>query len=226
MPGCDGKIRRLSYPDMKNIVHLQDLVVEGLQDYSSYYPLTPDEVEMLLGKSGISLGAFKAEEELIGYAAAYFPGSRQDNLGLDMGFSGEKLLQAAHIETGLVHPSFRGQGWQYRLYKELIEDMVKQKKYRYIFSTVACDNYPALRNSIRLKLFIAGLREKYGNKLRYLLSRDLQWSFEINRDTIVKCRNTDIKLQQRLLEQGYCGFDVESETDAIIVSYGPKAPTV
>ncbi len=197
-------------------------MVEGLKDSSAYYPLTRDEVAMLLGKRGLSLGAYNSEEELIGYAAAYFPGNENDNLGLDLALSGNELLQVAHIETGLVHPSFRGRGWQGSLYQELIKGIVKQDKYRYILSTVACNNYPALRNSLRLKLSICSLREKYGNKLRYVLSCDLQNPLRICPITIIKCQNTDIELQQRLLGQGYYGFDVEYETDRLVVCYGLK----
>ncbi|PKM76298.1 MAG: hypothetical protein CVU90_13245 [Firmicutes bacterium HGW-Firmicutes-15] len=197
-------------------------MVEGLKDSSAYYPLTRDEVAMLLVKRGVSLGAYNTEEELIGYASAYFPGSETDNLGLDLALTGTELLQVAHIETGLVHPFVRGRGWQYRLYQELIEGIVQKKKYRYILSTVACNNYPALRNSLRLKLSISGLREKYGNKLRYLLLRDLQEPLRICPTSIIRCRHTDIELQQRLIGQGYYGFDVEYNSDALVVCYGLK----
>jgi len=222
LSSLDENIKQLSHPDIDDIIHLQDLVIGELRDSSSYYPLSRDEVAMLLGKPGISLGTFDSEGELIGYAAAYFPGSKRDNLGLDVALSGDELLHVAHIETGLVHPNFRGQGWQYRLYKELFKYIVAQDKYRFILSTVACNNYPALRNSLRLNLSITGLREKYGNKLRYLLIRDLQASFNICPDTIIKCRHTDIELQRRLLGQGYHGFDVENESDAMVVYYGLK----
>jgi ribosomal protein S18 acetylase RimI-like enzyme len=212
----------LTHLDLDNIIHLQKIVVEGLTESSAYYPLTIDEVAMLLGKRGISLGAYNTEEELIGYAAAYFPGNASDNLGLDLALSGNELLQVAHIETGLVHPSFRGRGWQKSLYQELLRGIAKQDKYRYILSTVACNNYPALRNSLKLKLSISGLREKYGNKLRYLVSRDLEETLRFCPDTIIRCQSTDIVSQQSLIGQGYYGFDVEYETNSLVVCYGLK----
>ncbi|MDD4801901.1 MAG: GNAT family N-acetyltransferase [Syntrophomonas sp.] len=218
----DGKISLLNYSDMSSIIHLQDLVVKELKDASSYYPLTPDEIELLLGQPGISVGTYNADGDLIGYAAAYFPGKATDNLGLDILLSASDLLQVAHIESGLVHPSCRGKGWQFKLYQELIKIIIKQGEYRYILSTVACNNYPALRNSIRLELLICGLREKYGNKLRYLLMRDLKEPVRICPHPITRCNNTNTELQQQLLVQGYFGYDVENKDGQAVVSYGLK----
>ncbi len=197
-------------------------MVTGLQDTSAYYPLTEDEVAMLLGERGVSLGAFSDEGELIGYAAAYFPGSSPDNLGLDLGLCSDRLLQVAHLEAGLVSPFYRGRGWQRRLYQELIKGLIAQGKYRYILSTVACNNYPALHNSLRLKLYITELREKYGNMLRYVLFRDIKEPININPASVISCRHTDIELQHRLIRQGYYGFDVKYNTDSLVIYYGVK----
>lgn len=201
-------------------MQLQDLVVKKLDDPSSYHPLSEDEVIMLLGKNGFTLGAFNNRQDLIGYASAYFPAGNADNLGLDMGFTGDQLLQTAHLEAGIVSPFFRRRGWQKKLYKALVKEIVRRGEYRYILSTVSCNNYPALRNSLQLKLYIASLREKYGGKLRYLLFRDLQELFSICPADIVKCPHTDIRLQQRLLDSGYRGFQVDYSPDGLMIHYG------
>lgn len=216
----DGYIRRLSVLDVDSIIHLQALITGSLKDSYIYHPLSNDEVAMLISQQGFSLGAFNNDGKLIGYAAAYLPSNSQDNLGLDLGICGLELLQVAHLEVGLVHPLYRGQGWQRNLYQYLIQGIMEQGQYRYILSTVACNNYPALHNSQQLYLYIRGLREKYTNKLRYLLIRDLWGRVNINPSSIIRCRHSDIELQHRLVEQGYYGFDVEHDDDALLIYYG------
>jgi len=179
-------------------------------------------VTSLLGEQGLSLGAYNSEAELIGYAAAYFPGKQADNLGLDLGFSQPELMRVAHLEVGLVHPFYRGRGWQSSLYQELIKALAKEGSYRYLLSTVAPHNYPALRNSLRLQLYIGALQVKYGDKLRYILIRDLEEPFNIYQKTIEICQVTDIELQQNLLQQGYFGFKVEYGTEQLLIYYGEK----
>ncbi|MGE5381377.1 MAG: N-acetyltransferase family protein [Methylocystaceae bacterium] len=208
--------------DIDKIISLQDLVVTGINDRDSFYPLDRDEVNGLLDQRGISLGAFNSENELIGYAAACYPGKSAANLGLDSGISAADLHRVAHLEVGIVHPDFRGQGWQSSLYQELIKLTLKQGGYRYILSTVAPDNYPALCNSLRLKLYISRILVKYGGKLRFILLRDLEETVNIDLDTVVKCQPTNIELQQYLLAKGYCGFDIERGIEQTLISYGLK----
>jgi ribosomal protein S18 acetylase RimI-like enzyme len=218
----DGSIRRVFYSDLVSIIKLQDEVVKGLEDSSAYYPLTEDEVIMLLDKKGFSLGAFNNEGELIGYAAAYFPGYSQDNLGLDLKFYESQLLQVAHIEAGFVSPSWRGQGWQFMLYQELIKGIISTGQYRYILSTVACNNYPALHNSLRLQLYITGLLQKYRNWLRYLLIRDINEPIYINKNANISCHPLEIDRQLELLKQGYYGFAVKNVDNSLLIYYGNR----
>ncbi len=172
------------------------------------------------------MGAFNAEDDLIGYASAYFPACQTDNLGLDLGLPEPELERVAHLEAGLVHPSWRGRGWQSSLYQELIKAIKKQGGYRYLLSTVAPNNYPALRNSLALQLYICDLRVKYGDKLRYLLLLDWEAPVTIRPDTIIKCPASNIKCQQDLLRQGYYGFDIEYEKDELLLYYALKDLTL
>lgn len=184
-----------------------------IKNPASYYPLSSAEIALLLGKSGYCVGAFNAGQELIAFAAAYFPGAQADNLGLDLGFTGPQLGQAAHLEAGIVHPLFRGHHLQKRLYRELLEAIAKSGSYRFILSTVAPDNYPALINSLNLSLCICKLQLKYNHLLRYVLIHDLKEPVNILPDTIIKCRLADLETQRILLNHGYYGFDITNDGD-------------
>lgn len=205
--------------DQAMVASLQAEVTASLSNRGLYYPLHDEEILALLGLEAISLGAF-AGDRLIGYAAACFPGVNEDNLGRDLEFGPEELAVTAHLEVGMVHPSFQGQGLQLRLYQDLITAVEKTDRCRYLLSTVAPDNYPALANSLRLGLYIKKLDYKYGGRLRYLLARDFKKPLRIDKLSVCTCETTDLTGQQNLLRQGYCGFDLIRSTPGVLVYYG------
>lgn len=210
----------LSLGDINNILHLQELVIAGIKNTASYYPLSYAETSQLLdNRHGYCLGAFDAEDELIAFAAACFPGMGNDNLGLDLGFENRRLEEVAHLEVGIVHPEYRRQGLQIKLYRGLLEAIRQREGCRYVLSTVAPDNYPALANSLKLDLLICKLLFKYNQLLRFLLFYDLTQPARMIPQSIVTCPAADLPRQQELLNQGFYGFDLKN-ADEPVISYG------
>jgi len=181
-----GVIKQLNQKDRVRVACLQQAVVAAIKNPATYYPLQEDEIILLLSPPAISLGAW-VDEELVGYAAAGFPEPGQHNLGVDLGLDFGELSQVAHLEVGIVHPDYQGCGWQYRLYQELIQTVAATGRCRYLLSTVAPDNYPALSNSLRLGLYIRSLGYQYDDKLRYLLIRDCADEIHFDPDNIQLC---------------------------------------
>ncbi|MDD2619960.1 MAG: GNAT family N-acetyltransferase [Syntrophomonadaceae bacterium] len=212
------KIQKLSKHNLAEIIDLQSEVGRNLSDQSLYYPLLPEEAMDMLNNKGFSLGIFNLGNRLIAYAAVRFPGEDPDNLGIDSLEKGE-LARVAHIEAGLVHPDFRGLGLQKLLYREAINLTRQTGKFRYLYSTVACHNYPALANSLDLGLMIADLKIKYSGHLRYVLFQDWEQPVFVDRKAAIKVDSGDREQQKALLEDGCLGFKIEIYQTNILVHF-------
>ncbi|MDD3270237.1 MAG: hypothetical protein PHX14_13045 [Syntrophomonadaceae bacterium] len=216
------EIKRLSGLDLPRIMELQNMVLKVLGDHSLYYALAQAEVEAMLGEQGLSLGIYAEEQHLIAYAAVRFPGSEPDNLGIDSKLNHEELTRVAHIEAGLVHPDFRGQNLQKLIYEEAILQTRMLGRFRHLYSTVACHNYPALINSLKLGLVITALETKYGGYLRYVLYQDWAQPLSIDRSQVFKVACGDRERQEALLAEGWLGFAWEKNENQMLLHYGRR----
>lgn len=213
------QIVKLSRHNSEAIIDLQRVIVQNLADPSLYYELTPQEVMDMLASKGLCLGIFDFNKRLIAYAAMRFPGANPDNLGIDMNLKDGELVKVAHIEAGLVHPEFRGQGLQKLLYREAVRQTRAIGRFRYLYSTVACHNYPALANSLALNLLIADLKIKYSGYLRYVLFQDWEQPLLLDLDKPVQVDSRDIEKQRVLIETGFYGYRIESQQGNRLIYY-------
>lgn len=211
--------RRLAEPDLAKIIELQNVVWGELADPNLYYPLSSREIEEMLEEKGLSRGAFLPGEQLIGYAAMRFPGNAADNLGRGRELDARELLQVAHIEAGLVHPLFRKRGLQRLLYSEGINETRAAGRFRYLFSTVACNNYDALSNSLQLGMLIGDLSLKYEGYLRYVLFQDLQEPAVLDLDQICTLEIGAREEQEGLIKRGFWGFKLERKYKPVRLCY-------
>lgn len=216
------EIKRLSGLDLPRIMELQNRVLKALADHSLYYALVPAEVEAMLGDQGLSLGIYAEDQHLIAYAAMRFPGSEPDNLGMDGCLTNDELARVVHIEAGLVHPDFRGQSLQKLVYEEAIRQTRMLGRFRHLYSTVACHNYPALVNSMKLGLAVTALREKYNGYLRYVLYQDWEQPLSIDRGQVLKVACGDRERQEALLAEGWLGFAWEKNENQMRLHYGRR----
>lgn len=125
--------------------------------------------------SGGEAECFKEKERsdrLVGFLAVHIPGLSEENLGYDLGWSEEKLLAAAHMESAAVKQAHRGHGLQVRLMQEA-EERLRAAGYGYALATVHPDNLASLRSMERTGYQIGATKEKYGGKLRYILWKAL-----------------------------------------------------
>ncbi|MGN0907857.1 MAG: GNAT family N-acetyltransferase [Bullifex sp.] len=108
-------------------------------------------------------------------AAAFsmtFPGLDEENLGYDIGLSGNELLKVAHMDVAAVNPAYRGMGLQKRLMK-MGEDDAKALGYHYLMCTIHPDNAPSLKSALSLGYHIVLTKEKYGGKIRHILLKEV-----------------------------------------------------
>ena len=207
----------LTEDQLPEVLALQQRIIAVLEQPDFLQPLTEEEFVYILRGNGMMAGAF-VDNHLIAFRAMLDPGEDEEHLGIDAGVSLNELSSVLYSEISGVDPDYRGHGLQTILGKWLMEH-VERDRYRYICTTVAPFNIPSLKDKFALGLRIKELKMKYGNKLRYILFKDLQ---EPSRGTTseqqsVLMENTE--QQQKLLKEGWGGEYIEKKDDRWYVIY-------
>ena len=128
-------IRRAGGQDLPAILAIVDAALKSLADPTLFLSDGIDFYRSHLTSKGFTL---LAEES--GSASAYlvirFPGTEDDNLGLDLGFSETELRKVAHMESVAVLPQRRGNGLQKKI------DCRSRKATARIYPLFPCNRIP------------------------------------------------------------------------------------
>ncbi|MDN4101440.1 GNAT family N-acetyltransferase [Bacillus cereus] len=210
----------LSLEHIKQILSLQNIVVEALEDKSRLQPLSQEEFQYILEGNGMMIGAF-IENELIAFRALLVPPIDDEHLGLDIGLPESELHRVIYQEISNVHPNCRGNGMQKILANVIMDELQKEdSKYDYVCCTVAPFNIPSLKDKFAQGMEIAALKEKYGGSLRYVFMKKLRGDKESDWTDIQSILMSDASEQQALLSEGYLGYEMEKTADTFIVKFG------
>ncbi|OED06114.1 benzoate transporter [Bacillus cereus] len=210
----------LSLEHIKQILSLQNIVVEALEDKSRLQPLSQEEFQYILEGNGMMIGAF-IENELIAFRALLVPPIDDEHLGLDIGLPESELHRVIYQEISNVHPNCRGNGMQKILANFIMDELQKEdSKYDYVCCTVAPFNIPSLKDKFAQGMEIAALKEKYGGSLRYVFMKKLRGDKESDWTDIQSILMSDASGQQALLSEGYLGYEMEKTADTFIVKFG------
>ncbi|MDV6379164.1 GNAT family N-acetyltransferase [Sporosarcina sp. GW1-11] len=206
----------LTEEQLPEIMALQETVVAVLEKPEFLQPLTEADYLYILKGNGMMAGAF-VDDKLIAFRAMLDPGEDDEHLGVDAEVPTEQLTSVLYSEITGVDPAFRGNGLQTILGKWLMEH-VDADRYRYICTTVAPYNIPSLKDKFALGLQVAALKVKYGNKLRYILIKDLEASVQTKAKQEQRVLMSDTEQQQQLLADGWIGQRMEQlDTDWYVV---------
>lgn len=179
-----------------------------------------ETMEADLKNGGMIIGAVNGSGQLIAYRFISFPGFGEHNLGRDIGFNQKQLQRAAHLETTVVDPSYRGNGLQGETLKAAIP-LIQEQGFDQLLCTVSPKNPYSLYNILSNGLNIRALKLKYPDeeapkgKWRFILHRDLTQG---QRGSILEQYHVDISnfLKQRhLLDLGFIGDRLMKENDHI-----------
>lgn len=111
-------------------------------------------------------------KNLAGIFMVTFPGLTEENLGWDLNFKEDMLLQTAHMDTAVILPAYRGNGLQGRLMQKAEADL-KQAGYSCLLCTIHPDNQYSMNNAIKLGYRVAKSTVKYHGLPRNILSKEL-----------------------------------------------------
>ena len=166
----------IEYATLNDIPDMMNIIEESLPLIPNADWFVGDTAEFYsrhIDRDGFTL---KAVADSDGSLAAYFtvryPKLDEDNCGYDLEFSKEQLLEAAHMETCVVHPNHRGHHLESRLMEQAV-DILKTTEYHYLLGTVHPDNTASLKAFLSNDFQIAKTLKKYGGKLRHIMYRHI-----------------------------------------------------
>jgi hypothetical protein len=218
------KVRKLYVEDLKNILGVQEQVVQALENQAILQPLEEEDYLYILEGKGLMIGAY-LDEKLIAFRALLIPAIDEDHLGRDIGLPENELEKVLYQEISNVLPEFRGNHLQKILAGVIMDEVGKEKSlYRYICCTVAPFNIPSLKDKFAQGMKIAALKEKYGGNLRYIFVKDLEENEdkEAPIQESIRMKMGDTEGQKRLILQGWRGVRMEEEgRGAYCVVYEP-----
>ena len=211
----------LSESSLLEMVSLQDLILGHLPDPEIFFPHDRDYFRQIFQHDRSVIGV-RVKESLAAYSIIRIPGHEQDNLGRDIGLAEDELTSVAHLQATVVHPAFRGNGLQRKMaaaHLHVIEDL----GFKHVCCTVSPKNPASLGNIIHSGLVIKGLRPKFGGWWRYIMYRNLSWprdmhkALERDEKTVV---GSDLSGQRVLLNEGFVGFKMVTQSNGFVLSYG------
>lgn len=109
---------------------------------------------------------------LAGLFMVTFPGLTEENLGWDLFFSEDELLQVAHMDSAVILPDYRGHGLQSRL-MQMAEDDLRTQGYKYLLCTIHPENKFSLHNALKLGYNVEKTTLKYGGLPRSILMKTI-----------------------------------------------------
>ncbi|EEM12956.1 hypothetical protein [Bacillus pseudomycoides] len=214
------KVAPLSFDHIEQILSLQNVVIEALENTDSLQPLTLEEYQYILNGNGLIIGAF-VDQELIAFRALLVPPIDDEHLGFDIGLTEDDLDRVIYQEISNVHPKCRGNGMQKILATVIMEQLTQtDSKYDYVCCTVAPFNIPSLKDKFAQGMEIAALKEKYGGNMRYVFVKKLRGNEEKVWTTVKTVPMSDTSRQQKLLIEGYRGYEIEHHDGEYFVRLG------
>lgn len=217
----DGQTFHVNYltmDDLPLIMRLQKKVENALLSSTILEPLSEEEFTVILSGDKLMIGVF-VEEKMIAFRALLEPEIDAEHLGIDAGLSEDELPKVIYQEISTIDPAFQGNGLQNYM-GEIVMKIIDNKHFRYVCATVAPFNIPSLKDKLKLGLKIVALKEKYGEKLRYIFMKDIAASRServCNAESIVKM--SEIEEQQKLMEAGFRGVSIKEVEDEWYVQY-------
>lgn len=211
-------IRFLDEDDLQEIIKLQEIVLNNLNDHELYHPASKELLQEYLRRHRSAIGV-EIDESLVGFSCIHMPGGNEQNLGRDIGMSPEDLEKAANIQFTFVHPDYRGNAFQMKLIKHLL-DIIKDLGYCHALCTVSPKNFHSLRNMFQNDLLIKEITTKYGGLLRYILYKNINISSHPTWQDVITIESSDIEGQKKLLNEDYLGFNASKGSNEILIHYG------
>lgn len=167
--GEEFSIKTLSFDTMRDVLNLQDVIMENMQDKSLLFPLSRAELMESLQIDHVS-GAYNKAGDLVAYCVLVANRSGDRNLATDFGAEPEESIT---FDIVAVDPQWRGYGLQQRFIDWSLE-VANNAGAKYIHATVDPENSHSGQNFIKRGFAVKKTVTKYGGLTRNLLEYEVQ----------------------------------------------------
>lgn len=211
-------VRVLTKDSIKDILSIQEIVLETLENNDFLSPVTKEEFEDSISNH-LMVGVF-VEEELVAFRALAIPEIDEHHLGYDIGLTTEQLDRVVYQEITNVLPNYRGFGLQKKL-GSIVMELLDASPYTHVCATVAPFNIASLKDKLSQGMVIGALKNKYAEMLRYVFYKKLHEDREVSNE-VLEINMGDIEKQQHLLTEGWIGTSILYKDDDWNVTYEKK----
>ena len=161
-------IRKAHMSDAETVYQIMVDAQKHIWDKNAYSIGDMEYVVYHIRDNGFTLVA-EDGENIVGFLMVDIPGLGEDNLGYDLDFTEQQLMDTAIMESAAVLPEYQGRGIMGAMFKQAVE--MTEREYTYLLGTVHPDNTPSRRNFEKLGFHCLLIKEKYGGKLRCVMGR-------------------------------------------------------
>ena len=211
------EIGRMTGDDYDEAAKLHRRVARGMSR-ELFVPTKERDIMRLLQNEGISIGVW-FEDRLICMRAIVTSGEWMDELLADMGLGSDTDSKSIYTEHCIVDRYFRGNNIQF-ITHYAIENIIEDK-YDAVYTTVSPKNNFSLQNIFGCNFVVTGLRNVYGDCLRYILKKDFSRSVPIWTHGHLVLPVHDTKRQVAALGEGYVGYKLIRKSRGFSVLYAP-----
>ena len=215
-------IRLLDPSYLTQILTLQSAVVQTIREPDLFAVLDREHLEGALDTSGRIVGACVGDD-LAGYVMVFFPGERSGNLGHDLAIPSCEHVRVAHLESGVVHPDYRGNLLALRMNQHALR-VTQSLNVKHLCATAWPNNVFSIRVLFSTGMVIRTMKEKYGGKLRYIFHRNLHEPLFPPPGDAVTIETNDLEGQYAAFANGLCGYALQEQGRRYSIVYGRPAP--
>lgn len=208
-PELSSVMKVLDESHLDEVMRLQYLILERLSRKDMLQPFSSEFMRSHFAEKGFIIGVL-VENELVAFRNVYYPDATDQewNLGSDIGFSTEKCRRAVNFQMVCVHPLYRGNNLAYKMNRQAIRLIREQERFDHLLATVSPYNYWNVNTLMNSGFIIAGLKNKYNGKLRYIVYRNLKSIPSTLPEPDQVAGLTDFQKQKKILKEGYHGFRI------------------